>query len=118
MYLNACQIETPQADDSSQSPKFVHANFLQNKCTECHETDRPKAFKGLPHGGGKNCEQCHLSKDDKSGWLPRRSYTHKPDPSSCLDCHVKERPDPPKHPAEPQECATCHKYPKWLPLKS
>ncbi len=115
-HLQSCQVQRPEAGSSTQQPAFVHANFLQIQCTECHEVDRPAAFLGQPHGGGKNCEQCHKSSDEKKGWLPRRSYNHKPEPTSCLDCHIKERPKLP-HPAS-GDCVTCHKYPKWLPLKT
>lgn len=115
-HLLSCQVQRPEATGTAQNPAFIHANFLQTQCSECHESDRPEAFLDQPHGGGKNCEQCHKSSDEKKGWLPRRSYSHKPEPASCFDCHIKERPKPP-HPAT-GDCVSCHKYPKWLPLRA
>ena len=109
--LTACQVDTPKAGDESQQPKFFHANFLKNPCTECHEKDRPAEYKKYPHGGGRNCGDCHISKDNNAGWLPRRSFSHKPDPQNCLDCHVKDRKKGEHHGTT--DCACCHKNPDW-----
>lgn len=117
--VSACQVSRPQAGKTSEQPSFEHAKFVQTACTECHEKDRPEAFLTVPHGGGKNCEQCHVSKDEKNDlthWLPRRSYSHKPDPTACFDCHIKERPDTKTHP-KTGECVGCHKHgPIWKPI--
>lgn len=107
-----CSVDRPGAGDDYQKPLFKHA-LTTDPCTKCHEKDRPAAFLDQPHGASRICSDCHTSKDDNSGWLPRIPYSHDPVPKSCFDCHIKERPPPP-HPDQGQ-CAGCHAYPTWQP---
>lgn len=107
----ACNVERPGAGEDYQSPRFSHAAVSGETCASCHEKDRPAPFKETPHGGGKDCQTCHNPSDDRKGWLPRRAFDHQPAPSSCLDCHIKQRPEPPH--AETGDCAGCHQYPAW-----
>jgi hypothetical protein len=123
-WLCGCQVETPAASTEAQQPLFVHAKFIKNACVECHEKDRPEPFKKQLHGANKDCGgQCHISQDNPgkvSGWTTRKKYDHKPEPPTCFECHLKnDRPDSDSHKSvPPTQCITCHKYPKWLPLRT
>jgi len=115
IFLTRCQVERPSAGSEAQQPRFAHADFIRKtKCTECHESSRPGPFKDQPHGAKKDCGgDCHIPQDNPgkvSGWITRVKYDHKPTPTTCFECHLKEdRPDTQSHAnVPPTQCIGCH----------
>lgn len=110
--LVGCEPKRP----STEKPEgvrtlFNHGLVNTSVCSGCHAEDKPAAFLGQEHGGGQDCKNCHAVKNDSTGWLPRLAFSHNPAPTSCLECHIKDRPPLP-HP-EGGNCVSCHQYPSW-----
>jgi Class III cytochrome C family len=108
MSLVACVPRAPKVgDQQTVRPTFEHGAFLaDNTCSSCHGTQRPAPIDDEVHGGGGECQECHVPKDDRSGWLPVNSYSHNPKPTSCNKCHAHKRPPEP-HPQK-TDCVSCH----------
>lgn len=108
----SCEPKRPGTEQPANvRVKFDHGLVNASVCSGCHAKDRPANFLGQEHGGGADCKKCHALKNDSSGWLPRLPFSHDPKPTSCLECHIKDRPPRP-HPPE-GNCVTCHQYPSW-----
>jgi hypothetical protein len=68
-------------------------------CFSCHETRRPTGPVGSPpyyhlyqYGTG-DCVYCHLQPGDSWNYTPSGEiYSHSPQPSNCIQCHLISRP--------------------------
>lgn len=110
--VQSCETKRPGTErPENERARFNHGLVNAAVCSGCHLEDRPANFLGQVHGGGQDCKVCHALKNDSSGWLPRLAFSHDPKPTSCLECHIKDRPPRP-HPPE-GTCVSCHQYPSW-----
>lgn len=102
---------------------FSHSPAPTN-CLDCHASDRPAGAVGPAPGfdhaaangaGLGDCRSCHIvfssTQTDWSGG----SYSHVPEPTTCIDCHLGKRPvglvgTPPFDHANggTGDCASCH----------
>lgn len=125
-----CGVQRPQVQGetgmSSAAAVAFHEKFTpETNCASCHQTDRPSAKTPLHNFDhmradfqATDCNTCHFQKESWGLTWAGGQYKHDPLPSTCMECHINQRPKAAvtlsSNPAQVYvhtagtECSTCH----------
>ena len=108
-----CHTDHAGPDPANATGRFSHealSRGLRERCTTCHEGNRPANDLHLQTGDG--CGACHTTTEWKPATFEHQKFGMR---QACTACHERNRPADALHRQAGDDCAACHTTTVWKP---